>query len=288
MAADALRRGALYMIGASLLFAGMGAIVKFVSQSLPNEMVVFFRSLFGLLALTPWLARRGMGAVATRRFREHLLRGLAGLAAMYCFFYALAHLRLAEATLLNYTTPLFVPLIAAAWLGEKVTRRLWGLLALGFAGIALILKPGLTLFEPAALAGLASGLLAAFAMVGVRNLSRTEPATRIVFYFSLIAAAVSAVPLAWRWENPPAELWGWLIAMGSLATLAQILMTRAYASAPAAQIGPFVYTIVLFAALLGWSLWGEIPDAYSAAGALLVCAGGVLTIRQAGRLAPPP
>jgi len=288
MTADGLRRGALYMIGASLLFAAMGAIVKIVSQSLPNEMVVFFRSLFGLLALTPWLVRRGRRGIATRRWREHLLRGSAGLGAMYCYFYALAHLRLADATLLNYTTPLFVPLIAAAWLGEKVPRRLWGLLALGFAGIALILKPGLALVEPAAFIGLLSGALAAVAMVGVRNLSRTEPTTRIVFYFSLIAATVSAVPLAWRWENPPAELWGWLVAMGGLATTAQLLMTRAYACAPAAQIGPFVYTIVLFAALLGWALWGEIPDLLSAGGALLVCAGGVLTIRQAGRLAPPP
>jgi drug/metabolite transporter (DMT)-like permease len=287
MSADRLQRGALYMMAAALLFAAMAAIVKTVAQSLPNEMVVFFRSLFGLLALTPWLAHRGRRAVVTRRWRSHLVRGLAGLAAMYCYFYAIAHLRLAEATLLNYTTPLFVPLIAAAWLNEAVPRRLWGMLLLGFAGVALILKPGLALFQPAALIGLASGVLAAVAMVGIRSLSRTEPATRIVFYFSLISTAISAVPLAWSWQSPAVDWWGLLIAVGALATAAQILMTRAYGCAPAAQVGPFAYSIVLFAAVLGWGLWGEVPDALSLAGAALVCAAGVLTIRRAGRLAPP-
>lgn len=287
MRSNNLRRGALLMIGSSLLFAAMGAIVKIVSQSLPNEMVVFFRSAFGLLALAPWFLHKGMRGLATRHFPQHLVRGLAGLAAMYCFFYALAHMRLAEATLLNYTTPLFIPLIAYVWLGEAVPRRMSGMLAIGFIGVALILKPGLALFQPVALVGLASGVLAALAMTSIRGLTRTEPTTRIVFYFTAISTVVSAVPLVWSWTTPPIEFWGLLVAMGALASAAQLLMTRAYAQAPAAQIGPFVYTIVVFAGIIGWTLWDEVPDGFSLLGTVLVCLAGALAIRRAGRLAPP-
>jgi drug/metabolite transporter (DMT)-like permease len=282
-----LRLGALYMIAAGLLFATMAAIVRYLSASLPNEMIVFFRSAMGLAVLFPWLWHRGLHNLKTARPGGHLLRGLAGLGAMYCFFYAIAHLPLAEATLLNYSTPLFMPFIALWWLHEGMARRLWWGIGIGFCGIVLILKPGMGIFSPVALIGLASGVLAAVAMVGVRRLSRTEPTSRIVFYFTLVSACGSAIPLAWAWQTPPVGLWFLLIAMGALASMAQLLMTRAYSHAPAAQVGPFTYTTVVFAALAGWLGWGEVLDWVSAAGALLVMLGGAITIRFAGRRAAP-
>jgi drug/metabolite transporter (DMT)-like permease len=276
------------MLASGLLFATMGALVKSVSVSLPNEMVVFFRCLMGLLALTPWLVHRGPRYFATRKLGAHLVRALTGLAAMYCFFYALGRLPLAEAVLLNYSAPLFIPLAALLWVGEGFSRQLWWPIAIGFAGIALILKPGLALFTPVALIGLAAGILSALAMAGIRRLTSTEPAVRIVFYFSLTATLVSAVPLAWAWQTPAPGLWLKLIAVGVLATSAQILMTRAYAHAPAAQVGPFSYGIVVFAGLFGWALWGELPDLLSLAGVLLVIVAGILTIHLGGYKAAPP
>ena len=278
-----LRRGALLMIASGLLFSTMGALVKYLSAELPNEMVVFFRSVMGLLALLPWVLHRGLGQLKTKRLRGHLGRGLAGVSAMYCYFYAIAHLPLAEAVLLNYSTPLFIPFIAALWLGEQVSPRLWVAIGTGFVGIVLILKPGLGLFTPVSLIGLASGLFAALAMVSIRRLSNTEPTLRIVFYFSLVCTAVSAVPLAWRWQTPDPGLWILLLGMGALASLAQLLLTRAYAHAPAAQVGPFTYSTVVFAAAIGWIFWSEIPDLLSFGGTALVCLAGVLTIRLAGQ-----
>ncbi|MCK7580155.1 MAG: DMT family transporter [Chromatiales bacterium] len=277
------------MIAAGLLFATAAALIKLVSATLPNEMVVFFRNLIGLVALTPWLLRHGPGHFATRHVGAHLVRALAGLAAMYCYFYAIGRLPLAEAVLLNYSAPLFIPLAALLWVGEPFSHRLWWPIGIGFIGIALILKPGLGLFTPVALLGLAAGIFSALAMAGIRRLSGTEPATRIVFYFSLTAALVSALPLAWRWQTPDPALWLQLLLIGVLSTAAQLLMTRAYAHAPAAQVGPFSYGIVVFAGLLGWALWAEVPDVLSLAGAALVVAAGVLTIRMGSkRLAPPP
>jgi len=286
---DDLKRGAISMIGAGLLFAGVGACVRVLSESLPNEMVVFFRSFLGLVALLPLVWHRGFANLKTRHFRGHLMRGLAGVAAMYCYFYAVAALPLAEAVLLNYTTPLFVPFIAALWLQERIPPKLWTGIGIGFLGILFILRPGQELFTPAALIGLVSGILAAFAVTGVRRLTHTEPAWRIVFYFSLVSTLVAAAPLPLRWQTPDASLWLLLIVMGVVASLGQLLLTRAYSHAPAAQVGPFSYSTVMFAAVAGWLLWGEVLDLYSITGALLVCLGGILTIRYAGAaVAPAP
>jgi len=270
----------------------MGLLVKVAAAaSLPNTVIVFARNAFGLLALTPWLVRMGPRGLRTAAGREHAVRGLAGLAAMYCFFYAIAHLRLAEAVLLNYSLPLFTPVIASLWLQEKVPTTLWRALAVGFVGLVIILRPGIGLFRPAALVGLAAAVLCAVAQVGVRRLTRTEPIIRIVFYFALISTVVSGLPLIAARTTPAPALWPVLIALGILATLGQIFLTRAYAHAPAAQVGPFIYTTVVFAGLLDWLVFGRraLPDAAFVVGAVLVCAAGILALRstRSATTAPP-
>ena len=283
-AARNLRRGALYMIGSSLLFAGMGIAVKYASTALSNETIVFFRSAAGLLAVLPLALHRGVERLRTEHLGLHLLRGLAGLAAMYCFFFAIAHLPLAEAVLFNYATPLFVPFIAWLWLRERFAPMLWIFISIGFVGIALILKPTPATFNPVSLIALAAGLCAALAMVTIRRLTRTEPSFRIVFYFGAVSTLVSAVPLLWAWQTPPAALWAVLVAMGILGTGAQLLLTRAYALAPAALVGPFTYTTVAFATVFGAVLWQERLDGMALSGIALVCVAGVLVLR----LAPLP
>lgn len=285
---DHLARGALLMTAAAALFAVMGALAKHVATGLPNEMVVFFRSAIGLLALLPLLAGRGLTSLRTTRPVGHVARSLVGLASMYCFFYALAHMPLAEAVLLNYSAPLFIPFVAWLWLGERASYRLLGAIALGFVGVALILKPGLAIFAPVSLIALASGIFAAIAMGGVRGLLSSEPSFRIVFYYSLVCTLASALPLAWAWTTPPAHLWWALLGVGVCASLAHLLMTRAYSYAPAAQIGPFAYVTIVIASLLGWLLWDEVPDALAASGAAVVIAAGVLTIRYGGDSAAAP
>jgi drug/metabolite transporter (DMT)-like permease len=266
------------MVGAALFFAGMGLGVKIASRELPNAAVVFFRNAVGFAVLLPLLPRLGRGGLATARLGDHLIRSLAGLAAMYCFFFAIAHMRLADAVLLNYSVPLFMPVIAWAWLEEPVPAGLWRGLAVGFLGLALILKPGLGLFNPVALIGLGAAVLAAVAQVGVRRLTETEPVTRIVFYFGLISTVVSTVPLLRAWRTPPSSLWGVLFLIGLSATAGQLMMTRAYAHAPAAQVGPFIYAVVPFAAVFDGLAFGLWPGALSIAGGVLVCAAGVLVL----------
>lgn len=279
MSANNLTRSAWYVLVSSLAFASMAGLIKHLAVAMPTEMTVFFRNFFGLLALAPLLLFGGV-SLKTDHPRWHISRALFGLTAMYCFFYALGELPLGDAVLLNYTAPVFTPLIALLWLHERVPVNVRWAIAVGFVGVVLILKPGHDLFTPAMLVGLASGLLAAFAMTSIRRMAHTEPALRIVFYFAVAATGVSAIPLLWAWKN---LAWLDLIPLagiGVFASIGQLFLTKAYTLAPAARVGALTYATVVFAALLGWIFWGEMLDVFSIAGALLVVIGGALAMRR--------
>jgi drug/metabolite transporter (DMT)-like permease len=256
-------------------------LIRVASAQMPNEQVVFFRNLFGLLVLVPILWQRG-GRIELKTAHPglHLVRSLFGLAAMYCFFHALSVLPLADAVLLNFTAPLFIPFVAMLWLGEGVSGRLWAAIVIGFSGVLLILKPGSGLYGGAALIGLASGAFAAVAMVSLRKLSATEPPLRVVVYYGVICTLVSCVPMLLSWQAFEPRLLLMLAAAGGFATMGQYLLSRGYGCAPAAQIAPFTYTSVVFAAVYGWLFWQELPGWTSVAGTLLVVVAGVLAMRR--------
>jgi drug/metabolite transporter (DMT)-like permease len=284
---QSLVRGATFIVLGELCFATMGVCIRLVSTELDNEMIVFARNLLGLVLLLPWLAHRGVGNLATRVPALHLLRAVAGVAAMYCFFYAIAVMPLAEAMLLKLTAPIFMPVIAVLWLHERVTPALALALGIGFAGVAAIIDPsfadGRVSVSPAALIGLLGGILAALAKVTVRRLSRSEPPTRIVFYFALIAAAISAVPLLWSWQTPslPAALG--LVGVAVAATLGQLALTRGLSLAPASSMGVFGYSAVVFGAAYGWLLWAEPLTPGTMLGTLLIALAGLLAARSTRR-----
>lgn len=282
--------GAAFIILGEFFFASMGVGIRFVADSLPNESIVFFRNLFGLCLLAPWLLRGGRPGLRTEVPHLHLLRGVAGVSAMYCFFYAIAQIPLAEAMLLKLSSPLFIPVIAFLWLHERIGPRVWLAIGTGFAGVLLILRPGLEGVSPVALIALLGGLFAAIAKVTVRRLSRTEPAVRIVFYFALIATLVSSVPVTWSWHTPTPEELGWLLGLSLFATLGQLCLTTGMSLAPAAHMGAFGYFSVVFGAAYGWLLWDERLLWPTVAGSLLIflsglVAGGVGWRRRAGNTA---
>jgi drug/metabolite transporter (DMT)-like permease len=273
--------GALCVLGASFTFAVLGALVKVVSVSLSNEMVVFFRNFCSLFFILPWIwYSNPPGGVRTSYFPLHLLRSMAGLGGMYCFFYVIAHLRLSESFLLMATAPLFIPIIAYVWLREPVAHKVRGAIVVGFIGIILILKPGMKILQPIAFIGLGAGILGAVAMVSIRRMSSSEPTIRIVFYFTVFGTMISAVPLVWSWQSPKAEIWWLLVLMGLLAAVGQFLLTKGYSLAPAAQVGPFTYGNVVFATLLGWIFWGEGLDSLTWVGAFLICLAGIITTHK--------
>lgn len=280
-------RAVLLVLAAEWLFASMGATVKWAATALPFEMLVFARNLAGLavISLIMWYMRVPL---RPRRdtLRLHLARAALGLSAMYCMFLALAYLPLANALLLKMTAPLFIPLVAMAWLGESPDRRILWALAIGFAGVLVILRPGGE-WNTVALIGLLGGALVALAKVSVRRLTQVEPVMRIVFYFALFATFLSALPLLWRWQTPQGDEWWLLAALGVFGTGAQLLLTHALRLSHATIIAPLSYASLLFGGILGFLLWQEIPDAGFVIGAVLVILAGLLVVRRR-RPAPRP
>jgi len=264
------------------MFAVMGALIRTASVDMPNEMIVFFRNLFALFFIIPiFIAKNSLHDIRTEKPLLHILRSAAGLCAMYCYFYALARMKLAEAVLLSYTSPLFIPLIALLWLRESIHRVVRFAVVIGFFGVVLILKPGLAIFQVVSVIALIAGVFASVAMTTIRKMSESEPPGRIVFYYTLLSTLISAIPIIWSWQTPRQPTLLVMLMVGFVAMIGQILMTRGYSAAPAARVGPFIYSTVVFATLIGWIFWDESLDIFSWIGAILVCIAGIIATRQA-------
>lgn len=272
--------GALLLICGELLLAVMAAMIKHLAdQGIASEVMVFCRNLFGLLFLLPLLWRGGLRQVRTRRIGIHLLRAATGVGAMFLFFYTIAHVTLAEAVLVKMTAPFFLPLVALLWLGEKVRTTTWWAIVLGFSGVMLILQPGGN-FNPVLLLALASAALMAVAKVSIRRMADSEPPRRIVFWFGVFSTLISALPM-WRvtvW--PEGQQWLWLLAIGAIATGAQLAMTHAYQLASPGRIGVYNYSSVIWAVLLGWWFWGETLALTFLFGSLIIVAAGIWNLRS--------
>lgn len=265
-----LKHGVLPAVTAACCFAVMSACVKQVSADLPTSVSVFLRNAIGLMFILPLLAPRGLSFLKTTRLKTHLLRSGFSLCAMSCYFFALGSIGLAEATLLNTTSPIFITILAILFLGEKLNRYTLTAIISGFAGVSLIMKPGTDLFTLGALLGLASGFFIACTKVLIRHMAQSEPVMRTLFYFSLLSTIYSAVPLLWFWQTPSADQLLIMTLAGFSGTIGQLLLTYSFTHNPAVKVAPFSYTIVLIAAVVGWLGWNELPDGKSMLGAILV------------------
>ncbi|WP_417703391.1 DMT family transporter [Rheinheimera aquimaris] len=275
-----LVKGALLLLLAEACFAGIGAIVKFTSGTASEIQVVFFRNFFALLLMLPFLYKHGFGLLKTKRWYLHLSRALTGIISMYCFFYVLARLPLAQGMLVLLLSPFIVPVIARFWLKERPSRLTLFSILLGFVGVLLALPANYGSAEAVLLVGLLSAVLVAVTKTTIRYMSDTEPAVRIVFYFSLLTALLSAIPVPFYWQPLNNDVWLAFIGMGVLAATGQLAMTRAYAVAPASDIGMWTYSSVIFAGLFGYLFWQEPVSAAWFGGVLVIFYAGYITTRQ--------
>lgn len=262
--------GLLLLSLSALLFATMGVLIRMASYTLDNYTIVFFRNASGLLLLTPFLLLHGVSSLKTGKLWMHGWRAVVGLIAMYGFFYAIAHLKLSNAMVFTYSSPVFIPLVAWLFLKERISTQMLLAAGLGLAGVVLVAKPDSGMFNFLSLIGLVSSFLAAMAFVTVRALTATEPATRIVFYFCLIGTIISAIPMFWVWRSYTIHELILLCGAGALATLSQICLSKAYSFAPAGQIGPANYLAIIFAGIWAATLWHEYPDTLGIIGMTII------------------
>ena len=284
------------LLGISLIILGelllllVGMIIKtLTADDVPTEQMVFLRSIISLALLVPWLVRKGISRIYTQRIGLHIARGVLGVTAMMCVFYAWGNLPLAQASLLKQTSPIFITIIAFLWLKESLGNKTILAIISGFIGVALIIDPGAenAHFNVVIFIALAGAMLAGSAKVVVRKMSTTETPGRIVFYFSLIGTLVSFVPAILVWVSLSWIQLAAILGIAMLSTTAQFAITKAFSYAPAGQIGFYTYTSVAFAALFGWLIWNEVLSWQTILGILVIVGAGVLAALDRSRPAKP-
>ncbi|MCC6752135.1 MAG: DMT family transporter [Deltaproteobacteria bacterium] len=263
------------MAAACVAFAAMGAFVKALGLRIPYEEAVFFRSLLGLPLLAGLLVRRRV-SLRPRRPSLMVLRSFYGLSAMLCTFYALQRGKLAEVTVVSLTQPILVAVLARLWLKERTAKSAALAMLVGGVGVILVAKPSAQLVSPAVLAALLATLLSALAHITVRRLSSSDSPELIVTFFSLAGVLVGGLLALPRFVRPsPLDL-GLLTGAGLSATLGQILMTTAYAREEAPVVATVGSVQLAVALVLGWALWGELPDLLSWLGSALIVGSSLL------------
>lgn len=286
----------LFKLGSTALFAVMGAMVRALDDY-PTGQLVLVRNLFALIPIAVAVHQAGGWRVLkTSRPIMHVQRSVAGLVAMFCVFFALTQIPLADVTAIGFAVPLFTTILAALILGEVVRRYRWAAVAAGFVGVLLILQPsGLKLLDPAALAadpgyplGAGVALVGAFfialALTAVRRMAGREASVTIVFYFTITCtvAGMATLPFAFAWPT------GWvdaalMIGVGVTGGLAQLCLTAAYQRAGTSVVAPFDYTQLLWALLIGYAVFGELPAPIMLAGAAIVVAAGLYILHRERR-----
>jgi drug/metabolite transporter (DMT)-like permease len=291
-----LFKGITLKLISALLFAAMSALVRDLGKVTPVGQMVFFRSAFAILPVVAIYALRGeLGtAVRTNRPLGQLGRGLLSVGGMFTNFAALVRLPLADATAISFASPLITVALAAIVLKERVRIYRWSAVLVGFAGVIVMLVPHFEVGHYAAigaataavgsLLALTSAMCNAGTVIQTRRLTQSETTSSIVFYFSAVCAIAGALTLPFDWYTPSAGELAGLISLGVLGGLAHILLTESYRHAAASVVAPFDYTSMLWALLLGYWLFGELPEALVYVGATIVAGAGLFVIWRERRL----
>jgi drug/metabolite transporter (DMT)-like permease len=270
--------GSLLIVVAFLCVAVMSAFGK-AAAGVPTAVVVLFQSGISLLLMLPWALRHGIADMRTTRLPLHVMRALSGLLSQALFFLAVKDMALVDAVLLVNAAPLFIPFVALVWMRTRITLVVAAGLVVGFVGVLLILRPSPALLaNPAALLAVAAALCSAIALVSVNRLSSIDKPDAILFYYFLISTIAAAPFAAYAWHAPAGDQWGYLAGIGIFMALAQLLIILAYQRATAERLAPFNYSVVVFSGLIGWLVWGNVPDLLAVTGIVLVCAGGIISI----------
>jgi drug/metabolite transporter (DMT)-like permease len=276
---------------AHLLFALMFAAVKWLGPEFPTGQIVFWRSGVGMAVIVVMaLLTGGPALLATRRLDAHAFRSLSGVIAMFCNFTAFALLPLAEATTLSFAAPLFVVVLAALMLGEQVHVYRWSAVVIGFAGVLVIVVPYFEFPEGGRLLGalfaLAGAGLSAMAMIFLKRMSTHEHSITIAFYFMLISAIAGLLTVFLGWDPLSWREVLVLVGCGLSGGIGQVFLSFSYRYADVSALAPFDYTSLIWAAALGYFLFGELPMEQTWIGAAIIVAAGLFIIwreRQLGR-----
>lgn len=280
------------MLLATLAAASLHATVRYLSDSgLHGLEVAFFRNLFGLLALTPWLIQAGVWAILrTQQAGMYLLRALTNTVSMLMFFTALGMAPLAQVQALSFTGPLFATLLAIPFLGEKIRLRRTVALVVGFIGVLVIIRPGFQTVDLGTWLVLGAAALWGATLIIIKLLSRRDSSLTITAYMGLWMTPLSLIPALWVWQWPDPQQWFWLIIAGILGTSSQLCITQAFRLAEATALLPLDFLRLVWSSLIAYVVFAELIDGWTAVGGLVIFSSATyiaLRERQLKRGDPP-
>ncbi len=274
-----LKGVALMLVGIAFL-SGNDALSKFLAERYPVGEVVCLRQIASLLIIVPYaLATGGLGSLRIVDYQGQLWRAIAFLGTAVLMVASLAYLPLAIATALAFSSPLFVAALAGPALGEKVTAQRWLAILVGFVGVLVILRPGGPSFAWVLLLPLATALANALRDMLTRKLAKTETSISILFWSMLLGVIATAFTYPFGWVPVSNIDVAWFLFAGLVNMLAHLAMIAAFRHADASALSPYRYSSLIWAILLGWVIWSELPDAWTLVGATIIVAAAVAAAR---------
>ena len=280
----AVVRGSLLMLAATVCFSAMQGAIRHVGEDLPPFEVAFFRNLFGLFALTPLFLRHGLRILYTSRLGGHALRGLIQAVSMLAFFTGITMIPLADVTALSFSAPLFATLLAVLFLGERVRARRISALMAGFVGVLVVVRPGVEAVGLGAVLIIASSIGWAGAMAIIKLLTRTESSVTLTAYMALFMTPITLVPALFVWQWPEPVHYAWFVMIGGLGTLGHILFAQSFKLAEASAVLPFDFTRLIWASVIGYLAFAEIPTLWAWAGGGIIFASATYIAYREARL----
>ena len=250
-----------------------------LTGELPVFVVMLWRSVLGVVFISPFIAWQGGRPLRTGRVRWHLARNLAHYSAQFCWFLAISLIPLAEVVSIEFTLPIWTAILAGIFLGERVKGLRLAAIALGFAGILIIIRPGLSPIGLGQIAALYAAVVFAVSVVMTKSLTRTDDSLTIVVYMFALQGVIGLVPALQVWVWPSAEKWPWVLALGLAGTASHFCLAKAITSADASVVMPMDFLRVPVTAVAGWLLYSEGIDAFLVAGAALILLGNTLNLR---------
>lgn len=280
-------RAVVLMLGATLMLALMHGLVRHLSTDMHPFMIVFFRNLFGLIAVLPLLMRAGLGTLKTQHPKLHLLRAIVGVVAMSGWFYALSKVPIANATALSFSTTIFATVSAWLFLGETLRWRRSAAIFVGLIGVFVVLRPSAEGFNIYALLVVATSIAWGLSLTIVKILSRTETPTSIVTWMGITLVFLSFWPALGVWDTPTAQQLVWLFFVGALATSGHLLMTTAIQMTDTSIVMSVDFTRLIWTAMIGAYFFNEVLDMWTFIGAGIIFLAGWYIVFRESRLRVP-
>jgi drug/metabolite transporter (DMT)-like permease len=270
----------IILITLAFLCAAIMSTLSKAATGVPPLVTLSLQYGVSFLVFVPSALQLGLPKLRTDHFGLQLFRSLAGAGCQLLFFMAVRSTPLLDSVLLSNAAPLFIPVVVYVWFRKTVQPMVWLSLMIGLTGIVMIIKPGPQMFQnPASLLALTAGFFSALALVATNKLTETEPPSRILIYNFGISTLLLIPFCFWAWKPLNGRQWALIVGVGVFYAATQYLIILAYRYASATELSPFNYTVVIFSGLLGWWIFGNVPDALALLGTVLICCGGILSVR---------